>query len=112
VTPALALPLRTKTVFSCPPEHLEQLRQKLPQVTRVLTIGWKGQDQHFLDELRKAKAGRCEMLIVTKSERGGAVVAEALNRAGVSGHVTEHLGENAFTTLFKSDKLHEFLTRV
>ncbi len=112
IMPALALPLRSKSLYSCPKQHLDALREKLPQVTQLLTIGWRGQDEHFLKELRAANLGRCQILIVTKSEGGLAAVAEALHRGGVDGNIAEHIGENAFTTLFKSQKLHDFLARI
>jgi hypothetical protein len=111
VMPALALPLRGKTTFSCPDEHLKELREKLPQVTRILTIGWRGEDQHFLDLLRKANIARCQVLTVTKTERGQAAVVEALRGAGVDGNFDYHFDENAFSTFMRSNKLEQFLAR-
>jgi len=46
--PSLALPVATKSDFACPPPQLEALKKCLPKVTKVLTIGWRGAEQHFL----------------------------------------------------------------
>jgi hypothetical protein len=49
--PAIAVPVQTKFDYQCPPRHLTALRNELSSVTRILTIGWRGQEQHFLSLL-------------------------------------------------------------
>jgi hypothetical protein len=49
--PALAVPTRTKTTFECPDQHLEMLTTALSQVDRVLVVGWRGGERHFLELL-------------------------------------------------------------
>src|SRR5262249_48798289 len=41
--PALAIPVETKTgnPFECPKDHLDALREFLPQTTKILIIGWR-----------------------------------------------------------------------
>ena len=46
--PALALPVVTKSQFICPPAHLDRLRELLPKVEKILVIGWRGSEKHFL----------------------------------------------------------------
>lgn len=46
--PALAVPVRNKHSFVCPPEHLQVLRQQLGTVDRILIIGWRATEEHFL----------------------------------------------------------------
>src|SRR6266480_3870803 len=46
--PAIALPVETKNDFEFPDEHLRKLRDVIPEVTRVLIIGWRGTEEHFL----------------------------------------------------------------
>jgi hypothetical protein len=53
VLPAIAIPVETKSVFECPPDHIEVLKELLPKVTAILTIGWRATEQHFLDLLNK-----------------------------------------------------------
>lgn len=50
--PALAVPVRTKIGPICPTSHLKMLDRDLEQVTHILIVGWRGQEQHFLERLR------------------------------------------------------------
>ena len=45
-----------KNVFECPPSHVEMLGDLIPRVSKVLTIGWRANEQHFLQLLRKLPA--------------------------------------------------------
>ena len=55
--PALAIPVEKKREFNCPPEHLRALAEVLPRVTKMITIGWRATEQHFLDMLKKRLSG-------------------------------------------------------
>ena len=46
--PAIAIPTRSKTDFECPREHRERLMALIPQIDRLLIIGWRSTEQHFL----------------------------------------------------------------
>jgi len=46
--PAIALPVETKNEFEFPESHLKKLRSVIPAVTRILIIGWRGTEEHFL----------------------------------------------------------------
>ncbi|MGH8610613.1 MAG: SIR2 family protein [Gammaproteobacteria bacterium] len=50
--PAVALPVEQKVTFECPESHVNALRENLPHVTRILTIGWRGTENTFLDLLK------------------------------------------------------------
>ena len=45
---AIALPVETKNEFEFPEAHLKKLRSVIPEVTRILIIGWRGTEEHFL----------------------------------------------------------------
>ena len=47
--PALAVPTVEKSVFECPEEHVDLLKRLLPQVDRVLIIGWRAQERTFVE---------------------------------------------------------------
>ena len=51
--PAIAIPVKDKSDFECPNFHVAQLEQQIPKVTKVLTIGWRGMEKHFLRILGK-----------------------------------------------------------
>jgi hypothetical protein len=48
VFPAITIPAEQKTKFSCPPSHIDMLKSLLPNVTKLLVIGWRGAENHFL----------------------------------------------------------------
>lgn len=52
--PALAIPVERKPHFECPVEHQDALGRLLPSVDKVLLVGWKAREKHFLDVLSGA----------------------------------------------------------
>lgn len=46
--PAIAIPLDRGKTFVCPRKHLDRLSSDLNEVTRVLIVGWRATEQHFL----------------------------------------------------------------
>ncbi len=55
LVPAIAIPVETKTedTFEWPHSHRVYLEQLLPQVTKILIIGWQAKEAHFLNLLRE-----------------------------------------------------------
>jgi hypothetical protein len=51
--PAIAIPINRKLIFECPEQHIRHLCQMLPQVTKILVIGWQGTESTFIDLLKK-----------------------------------------------------------
>lgn len=51
--PAIAIPVETKSTFECPKEHLDCLRKNIGQVRKVLIVGWRAAEKHFLSLLRE-----------------------------------------------------------
>jgi hypothetical protein len=47
--PALAIPVLTKAAFECPDSHIELLREVAHETDKVLIVGWRGSETHFLD---------------------------------------------------------------
>jgi hypothetical protein len=63
--PAIAIPVSEKSTFECPRSHLGELERLIPKVTKILTIGWRGAEKHFLDMLSKGLANSRGVKIVT-----------------------------------------------
>jgi len=55
IVPAIAIPVQTKTedFFEWPDSHRKYFEQVLPQITKILIIGWQGKEAHFLKLLRE-----------------------------------------------------------
>ena len=52
VFPAIAIPVEKKQVFQCPQSMIEVLTALLPSVNKVMMIGWRATEEHFLALLR------------------------------------------------------------
>src|SRR6267143_2151055 len=65
VFPAVAIPVERKSAFECPDEHLQALTDILPQVNKILTIGWRATEQHFFEMLRTHLRQRVSVMSVS-----------------------------------------------
>jgi hypothetical protein len=57
VFPALAIPVEKKDQFACPRTVVEQLAQVLPHVSKILVIGWRATERHFVGLLGNKLTG-------------------------------------------------------
>lgn len=53
VFPAIAIPVEKKRAFECPQYMIDQLEKVLPHVTKILVIGWRATEAHFLVLLKQ-----------------------------------------------------------
>lgn len=58
--PQLLLPIKTKDEFVMSEEDVKQMNQSLSKCTDMLIIGWKGQEEYFLETL-KEQCGKNEV---------------------------------------------------
>lgn len=112
--PAIAIPVERKPHFEADPAHEARLREVLPRIDKVITVGWRAQELHFLDLLRDGglrKDATC--LVVTKSVAGANEVRERL-RAHVGLGDCAYAGHDfgGFSGLVAGDILAQFLGRV
>jgi SIR2-like domain len=52
VFPAIAVPVQKKAQFACPGAFLDRLVELLPHVCKILIVGWRATEDHFLQLLR------------------------------------------------------------
>src|SRR5207247_9482051 len=64
VFPAIAIPTVSKATFECPIDHLNALQTVLPQVTKIITIGWRIKEEHFLNLLSTHPRRKCSIIVV------------------------------------------------
>jgi hypothetical protein len=84
VWPAIAIPIRSKMVFTCPQDHLKCLEALLPKTTRILIIGWRGMETHFVSLLAKAVNNRqIGILAINGNSDEGSAVIGNLAKAGI-----------------------------
>lgn len=53
VFPAIAIPVERKQVFQCPGQMVDALTAQLPGVTKIIAIGWRAKEDHFLGLLKQ-----------------------------------------------------------
>ncbi len=108
--PAISIPLQNKDEFSCPNEHIDVMRQTLPMVTKVITVGWRATEATFLHELASALAEKKpDLMIVSGGREGAAETYSNLVRSGVV-FSTHTPIEDGFTGMTNAlDKVGAFL---
>jgi hypothetical protein len=80
--PAIAIPVETKLEFECPPDHLDCLCKHLGRITKVLTVGWAAQEQHFLKLLREHLTQEIRVVAVAGPEPQGEQVLDRIKVRG------------------------------
>jgi hypothetical protein len=84
IWPALAIPVTTKLLFECPKSHLRALERCLPETRRIVTIGWRGAEYHFVKILSQALRHReVPILPIAGTEEGAQEVLTNLQSAGI-----------------------------
>jgi hypothetical protein len=107
VFPAIAIPVETKVSFECPSDHLDALSRHLPEVTHVLTIGWRGNEAHFLKLLEAGFNGRSVLFQTVASGKPDAeAVLARIKGAGInaSGEATPYGGFTDYVVRREAEK--------
>jgi len=111
--PALAIPVEKKSEFACPQEHLRTLADTIPNVTKIIAIGWRATEQHFLTMLRKPLTGLqgdVDVMIVSGDSRGAKETAENLSIGGPTTQRKRALLPGGFSGLIREiGYLEQFL---
>jgi hypothetical protein len=112
--PAISLPLGIKSAFGCPGGHVQFFDRVWPKVDRILTIGWKAAEPHFLERL-KLSPHNVRLEVVTRSITTKGEVAARLSASGarssdsISGKAQSE--DWAFTAFLEEGGLETFLAR-
>jgi hypothetical protein len=115
--PAIAIPIRHKDDFQCPPAHVDALMNFLPSVTKILIVGWKAAEQPFVDLLVKhipqhsTQAQNPHIVVVGGEDV--AITKMNLDAAGVlaSQYSLNNLGFTHFTQSIYRDPAFETFMR-
>jgi hypothetical protein len=84
LVPAIAIPVEKKAYFECPKPHLDQLERALPQVDKLLLVGWRATEDHFLSLLSAHLKGPLVAQIVAGSEGEARNIARTLQSGPLS----------------------------
>lgn len=104
--PALAIPLETKSSFECPAAHLADFEQLLPHVDRLIVIGWRGSERHFMERFN-GKVQRTIPIQLVGHTSTDELTANLANGLGMVGPWDSVLG--GFSQYLRTAALEEFL---
>lgn len=107
--PALAIPVESKLDFECPEEHLEALRTAIPEVDKLMVIGWRAAETTFLDLLAQNLQRPVRGLVVAGGHEQAVETADRLATAGVNGSYEPT--DVGFTDLVVNRLADDFLSR-
>jgi hypothetical protein len=90
--PALAIPTISKATFVCPPEHLSALTSFIPTVTKILVIGWRAAEEHFLKMLGNIQQDVNILAVCGPDMAEGVRTLQQIWKAGVPGDGAVYAG--------------------
>lgn len=112
LVPAIAIPVEKKAYFECPEAHLDELKLALPHVDKLLLIGWRATEDHFLNLLSAHLQSPLVAQVVAGSEGEATNIARSLQDGPLS-KLTVHW-EHApagFTDFIVNRRADAILTR-
>lgn len=112
--PAMALPLDGKSSFCWPEEQRARFESLQGTVTRMVTIGWRGIEEHFTPLLRPLVKEWARVLVVTGGAEGDAEGQEVIGRlrrhTDVSARGSWSFDPRGFTEFLLAGSLNELLS--
>jgi hypothetical protein len=105
IAPAIAIPIENKSEFECPVEHIQALTKCLPEVTKMLTIGWRATEQHFLALLTKYLPHPEHLMVVAKDQPEAWDIGKRLQ----PGRLDIHAATSGFTGTILTREIEPFL---
>lgn len=106
--PAIAIPVTTKSAFDCPGGQLQVLGHALRDTMKILIIGWRGSERHFLEHFSNLPGMAPKIQIVGASEDGTAETATNLAAVGLDESRMDRL-TGGFSGYLTDDALERFL---
>jgi SIR2-like protein len=106
--PAIAIPVEKKRSFECPQYMLDELIALLPQVSKILVIGWRATEAHFLALLKEKLSRSVHMWIVAGQQ--GEDIKDRICREMLPKNVPiASVDRGGFTDFILSRRAEQFL---
>jgi hypothetical protein len=112
VFPAIAIPVEKKDEFACPQTFVVQLVQLLRQVSKILVVGWRASEDHFLNMLGNPITGlrpRVSLRIVVGSRASADETRDRICEALSKNMPVCYGDSDSFTDFLDSGHAKEFL---
>jgi hypothetical protein len=107
--PALAIPVEKKQVFQCPPDVIEKLTSALPHVTKMIIIGWRATETHFLKLLRENLRPGVYLSIVAGNQHDAENIRVHIHRALLNNQPSSNPEPFGFTDFLRSRRAEQIL---
>jgi hypothetical protein len=107
--PSLAIPVEKKNDFACPPDHVRVLEGLIPNVSKIITIGWRASEERFLQMLRSFLPGPLtgpksdvDLMVVSGSNADAERTLQNLGIGGKNSERKRALRNDGFTGLINN----------
>jgi len=108
--PAIAIPVTTKQTYECPKAMVDELTALLPKVKRILTVGWRATEEHFLNLLRQRAEAVSRVHVVAKGLGEVEEIAGRIRKSLSNSDATRFsLTDEGFTNFMLGQRCEEIL---
>ena len=108
--PAIAIPVEKKQVYECPEYMVDDLNKLLPQVTKIIVVGWRARETHFLDLLKQHLKRGVYLTVVAEGQKEADDIRVRINRALPNNQPSSNAETAAgFTIFMRSGRLQAIL---
>lgn len=83
--PALAIPTASKHKFVCPEEHVRALKAIIPEVTKIVIVGWRAAEQNFVEMLANGLTKFVQIIASCGTLEAANETLNRLKAAGIDG---------------------------
>jgi hypothetical protein len=105
--PALAIPVQSKQQYTCPDLHTSVLAEKLPEITKLLVIGWRAADKSFTDTLSAMILRGTPGLVVSSTTQSADHIINTMKSAGIQANLSPASG--VFSDVILNHEVEKFL---
>ena len=106
--PALAIPVINKQNFECPDNHVDRLRQIVRNTDKILVIGWRAAEKHFLDLIKSNLTRDISVESVCGRQEYSQDTLTALEKHGIE--ISGKAFDGGFTEYVKSREAERFFS--
>jgi hypothetical protein len=107
--PAIAIPVEKKSSFECPQQMIDELTALLPQVSKMLVIGWRATEAHFLDLLKRHLRRGVRLHIVAAAKGKAEETQVRLHKALLNNRPSSSIDRDGFTNFMLDRRVEQFL---
>lgn len=111
--PTIAIPVEKQSEFVCPQDHIQVLENSIAGVTKIIAVGWRATEQHFLEMLHEhltGVQGDVDLMVVSGDGGGCKETTDHLAIGGRNPQCKRARIEDGFTGLIsRIGYLEQFL---